>query len=68
MKHIIFTFSFFLFLFNSHAQIEYPITEKKIVIDSYFDFNIEDPYRWLEDDTSNEVKEWINKQNKLTFS
>ena len=68
MKHIKFLFSFFLFFFYSHGQIDYPLTKKNIVIDTYFDFNIEDPYRWLEDDTSSEVKEWINKQNELTFS
>ena len=68
MKHIKFLFSFFLFFFYSHGQIDYPLTKKNIVIDTYFDFNVEDPYRWLEDDTSSEVKEWINKQNELTFS
>ena len=27
-----------------------------------------DPYRWLENDTSQEVKEWVKKQNKVTFN
>ena len=54
-------------LFSS-GQIEYPITEKKIVTDVYFDTKVEDPYRWLEDDTSAQVKDWVEMQNKVTFS
>ena len=53
---------------SSEKNIQYPITEKILVTDTYFNTTIEDPYRWLEEDTSLKVKDWIEEQNKLTFS
>ncbi len=58
-------------LFNScdtYVDVNYPVTEKKITEDTYFGTIIEDPYRWLEDDLSNETMEWVNRQNDVTFS
>ncbi len=52
---------------NTATKLDYPITEKKVVVDSYFETNIEDPYRWLEDDLSSETMEWVNSQNDVTF-
>ena len=49
-------------------DIEYPFTEKRVVIDSYFGIDIQDPYRWLEDDLSEETMDWVNNQNKTTFN
>ncbi len=46
---------------------EYPMTEKKEVIDSYFGVEVVDNYRWLEDDLSEETAEWIKQQNEVTF-
>lgn len=46
--------------------IQYPITKKNNVYDSYFDMKIEDPYRWLEDDRSPETEKWVIEQNKIT--
>ena len=37
---------------NTSTDINYPLTEKKVIIDTYFETDIEDPYRWLEDDLS----------------
>jgi len=68
MKHIFIFLSFILFFFHSSGQIEYPNTAEIIVTDTYFDIKVEDPYRWLEDDTSPQVRDWITKQNELTFS
>jgi prolyl oligopeptidase len=45
---------------------QYPITKKDVVYDSYFDIKIEDPYRWLEDDRSQETEKWVIEQNKIT--
>ncbi|APZ45751.1 S9 family peptidase [Polaribacter reichenbachii] len=45
----------------------YPKTNKKPVIDSYFETEIIDNYRWLEDDESEETKTWVKAQNKVTF-
>ena len=42
---------------NSERNIQYPITEKIIVTDTYFNTTVEDPYRWLEEDTSLKVRE-----------
>ena len=52
---------------NTETKIDYPITEKKVVVDSYFETNIEDPYRWLENDLSSETMEWVDSQNDVTF-
>jgi len=48
--------------------IQYPETKKVDSVDSYFGEEVSDPYRWLENDTSQETMEWVKKQNKLTFS
>ncbi|MEZ9319735.1 prolyl oligopeptidase family protein [Vibrio sp. 10N.286.51.E5] len=46
---------------------EYPVTNKQIVSDDYFGQIIEDPYRWLEDDRSDETAQWVASQNEVTF-
>ncbi len=46
--------------------IQYPKTKKVAVSDSYFGTKVEDPYRWLEDDRSDETAQWVKKQNKVT--
>lgn len=55
--------------FNSIAQtrISYPDTRKMDTADSYFGKSVADPYRWLEDDNSDETKAWVTAQNKVTF-
>ena len=55
-------------IFNSHSQVTYPNTQMEIIKDVYFGTEVDDPYRWLEDDKSPKVKDWIKEQNKLTFS
>ena len=50
---------------NQDRQLQYPFTKEIIVIDTIFNTKVEDPYRWLENDKSLEVKDWINEQNKL---
>src|SRR5699024_203672 len=48
-------------------EIQYPETQKDdSVIDSYFDNEVPDPYRWLEDDMSEETGEWVRQQNVTT--
>ena len=55
---------------NSRAnkQINYPETRKDNTVDIYFGTEVADPYRWLEDDTSEETAAWVRKENKITFS
>ncbi|WP_139683557.1 prolyl oligopeptidase family serine peptidase [Vibrio tasmaniensis] len=48
-------------------EYQYPITNKQIVSDDYFGQIIEDPYRWLEDDRSDETAQWVASQNAVTF-
>jgi prolyl oligopeptidase len=49
------------------AQIKYPVTKKESVVDDYNGVKVQDPYRWLEDDNSEDTKAWVQQQNKVTF-
>jgi prolyl oligopeptidase len=49
-------------------KINYPITQKGEVVDNYFGVDVPDPYRWLEDDRSEETKKWVVAENELTNS
>lgn len=53
---------------NNPGKISYPITEKVPVVDTYFDTEVIDNYRWLEDDNAEDTKNWVIKQNETTFS
>ncbi|REJ72543.1 MAG: S9 family peptidase, partial [Proteobacteria bacterium] len=35
-------------------------------VDTYFGVEVADPYRWLEDDLSDETAAWIGDQNSVT--
>ncbi|MEZ9394104.1 prolyl oligopeptidase family protein [Vibrio splendidus] len=48
-------------------EYQYPVTNTQIVSDDYFGQIIEDPYRWLEDDRSDETAQWVASQNEVTF-
>ena len=48
-------------------KVNYPNTEKGSVVDHYFGQEVADPYRWLEDDRSDETGEWVTEQNKVTL-
>ncbi|EGQ9110844.1 TPA: S9 family peptidase [Vibrio alginolyticus] len=47
--------------------MHYPKTRKDSVVDTYFGHDIADPYRWLEDDRSEETAQWVSGQNSVTF-
>nr|WP_243734529.1 prolyl oligopeptidase family serine peptidase [Idiomarina aquatica] len=47
--------------------MQYPETRKGDVVDTYFETEIADPYRWLEDDRSEETENWVKAQNEVTF-
>lgn len=49
-------------------KIHYPSTAKVDQYDIYHGVRVEDPYRWLEDDRSEETKAWVKKQNEVTFA
>ncbi|WP_163391514.1 prolyl oligopeptidase family serine peptidase [Enterovibrio norvegicus] len=48
-------------------MFRYPQTRKDNTVDTYFSNNIPDPYRWLEDDLSDETADWVDAQNAVTF-
>jgi prolyl oligopeptidase len=50
----------------SIKSMNYPITTKTDISDTYFGTTINDPYRWLEDDRSAETKAWVEAENKVT--
>ena len=43
-----------------------PVTRKDNTVDNYFGTEVADPYRWLEDDASDETAAWVEAQNKVT--
>lgn len=48
-------------------RLSYPPTRKADQVDHYHGTAVPDPYRWLEDDLSDETAEWVAAQNRLTF-
>ena len=48
-------------------KVTYPETRKDSIIDNYHGQDIPDPYRWLEDDMSDETAGWVTNQNNVTF-
>lgn len=49
------------------SLLSIPQTHKDSTTDNYFGTSIADPYRWLENDTTEEVAAWVDQQNKATF-
>lgn len=47
--------------------MNYPETKTVDTIDTYFNTEVKDPYRWLEDDRSSDTEAWVKAQNKATF-
>ena len=54
--------------FSAFAQLQYPVSKTVNQVDNYFGTSVSDPYRWLEDASSSDTKEWVAAQNKLTSS
>jgi prolyl oligopeptidase len=46
-------------------SVSYPPTRTVNVVDDYHGTKVADPYRWLEDLESKEVREWAAAQTKL---
>lgn len=46
---------------------DYPATKKVDTVDTYFGEEVKDPYRWLEDDRSEETEAWVKSENAVTF-
>lgn len=50
----------------SQPRIVYPKTAKVDTVDVYFGTKVADPYRWLENDTSEQTAAWVAAENKVT--
>lgn len=51
---------------QSQFEGRYPDTRKVNQEDDYFGTRVADPYRWLEDDRSEETRNWVIDENKVT--
>ncbi len=47
-------------------ELEYPSAERGSDLDTYWDVEVADPYRWLEDERSQETLAWIAEQDAIT--
>ena len=64
----IFAILFLGIFWSCETSIQYPETQKKLHSDFYHGIEVSDPYRWLEDDMSDETEEWVKSQNTVTSS
>lgn len=46
--------------------LTYPDSAKVRQVDDYFGTTVEDPYRWLEDNDSQETRDWVSRQAEFT--
>ena len=49
------------------TALTYPETKKVDTVTNYFGTEVPDPYRWLENDRSEETEDWVKSQNEVTF-
>ena len=52
---------------NKKIIVNYPETPTVDTVTNYFGTDVKDPYRWLEDDRSEETMAWVKTQNKATY-
>ena len=67
MKYTLTTIFLMLSTIGFSQKIEYPETKKGNHSDEYFGTKVADPYRWLEDDKSDETADWVKRQNIVTY-
>jgi prolyl oligopeptidase len=52
---------------NEKINLKYTKTKKVDTVTNYFGTDVKDPYRWLEDDRSEETGAWVESQNEVTY-
>ena len=67
-RHLFWTVMTFIAtsLVSAAERPKYPPSKTDNVVDKLHGVEVADPYRWLEDGKSAEVKEWTEKQNAFT--
>jgi len=60
--------SFLLGSIQAQIIISYPKAKKVDQVDDYYGTKIQDPYRWMENDTTKEVADWVKSENSVTQS
>lgn len=48
-------------------KFDYPKPQRGDQVDDYHGVKVADPYRWMEDTESADMKAWIEAENKITF-
>ena len=71
MKTIYISLSLTIVMFLSGCKqnqtpMKYPVTKKVAQVDDYFGTKVSDPYRWLENDNSDETKAWVKSEQTFT--
>ncbi|MDD5544099.1 MAG: prolyl oligopeptidase family serine peptidase [Acidobacteriia bacterium] len=51
-----------------HSKLIYPPANREGTVDDYFGTKIPAPYQWMENLDNPAVKDWVESENKLTFS
>ena len=75
MKHSLYIFSIsfvtIIMSCNNPPKPEtiskYPVSAKVDTVDNYFGEAVPDPYRWMENDTTKQVADWVTSQDEVTF-
>ncbi|MDP6442240.1 MAG: prolyl oligopeptidase family serine peptidase [Pirellulaceae bacterium] len=52
---------------QENVTLNYPTTHRSEHVDDYHGETVADPYRWLENVDSPKSRDWIERQNKVTF-
>jgi len=56
----------FLQACSTQERFDYPPASKADIVEDFHGTSVADPYRWMEDESSEELKTWIDGQNDLT--
>jgi prolyl oligopeptidase len=55
-------------MLGAQTALKYPQPRKGDTVDTFFATKVPDPYRWMEDLNSPELKRWVDAENALTFT
>lgn len=66
MKKIVILLFLGFHAFAQDDKLQYPHAEAGSVSDNYFGTTVADPYRWLENDTLAQTREWITAETSLS--